>query len=457
MTDLILEYGDELLSAFIDEKWKNNIIVLEPEKPQKEFIDLQTKFEEVLSEAPAGGKNLKIILEEVYSQGASVTIIIDDYTRPNKHTKILLPKLIKYLQKLGIYVNDIKILVASGTHRPPTVEELENKILTPDLYNQYKEHIFAHDCDTGNIDVGTTPSGTPIKIDERAINSCLLIPLTDSELHYFAGVAGTVKEIVPGIASRETVGHNHPKMFDRDLGFVPECRLGNTQGNPVITEMKEIAEMVGKKVPIFGVDVIFFQDEIVYMNAGDLIGLHNSAAPKITKIRTVEVSKPGDLVIVGVGTLGINLYQAGKGVHAGWNAVRKDGKGKILVLAPCPDGAGNDAYYEAMHSVEGKPLLDALEFVLDNYCGIDTFKIGNQKPVDLLRILKELGEGSIELITEMKEDELWKTFRIKAISPKGSTKETLQNYIEDFISQRKAENPIIYIIPDPGTYVKIKE
>jgi nickel-dependent lactate racemase len=453
VAELILDYGDETIKDFLEDVWKEYVILLEPEKPAKSFDDLGVKLGEVLKTAPAGGKSLEELVKEVYTEGRDVTILVDDNTRPNKHTKILLPMIIPHLKALGIADEDIKILIACGTHRPPTEVEMSSKIFGASLYKQHKHRIAVHDCYTGNVEIGASSRGTPIMIDERAINSCLLIPLTDSELHYFAGVAGTVKEICPGIAGKETVNLNHPQMFDKKLGFIPECRLANTDSNPVISEMKEIAGIVNEKVPIFGIDVIFFHDEIVYVNAGNLIGLHNNAAPMISKLRTVKVSKPGDLVIVSVGTLGINLYQAGKGIHAAWNAVRKDGKGKILVLAPCPDAAGNDAYFEAMKSIKGKPIPEALEYVLDHYCSTETFKIGNQKPVDLLRILNDVGEGNIEMISEMDGEQLLSIYRLAKVPPKGSVAETLREYLRSFFSQRKGENPVIYVIPDPGTFV----
>jgi nickel-dependent lactate racemase len=456
VTKIVLTYGDEIVEDFVEEAWKKYIKVLEPNKPSKDFQKLESKLDEVLREAPAGGRGLGDLVKDVYARGSDVTIIVDDNTRPNEHTRILLPMLIPRLQAFGIANSDIKILIAGGTHRPPTEDELANKIFGSEFYKKNKHRISAHSCDEGNVEVGVTKTGDAIRINEKAASSCLLIPLTDTELHYFAGVAGTVKEIVPGIADRETVNRNHPKMFDRGLGFKPECRLANTESNPVITEMKEIAQVVMKQIPIFGIDVIFSHGEIVYINGGDLIGLHKSAAPVIRKLRTVEVDQPGDLVIVGVGNLGINLYQTGKGLHAAWNAVRKDGGGKILALAPCTDGPGNEVYHQLMQSIAGKPISEAMQYILDRHCSMETFKMGNQKPIDFLRILRDVGEGNIEMITEMDEKELLKTFRIVKISHKGSIAETLRDYLSKFFSQRNGEDSVIYILLDSATYVKVR-
>ena len=135
-------------------------------------------------------------------------------------------------------------------HHIQNPEQIESRILGSTLYSEWKDHVLIHDCDSGNKLIGKTERGTPIYIDERVLESCLIIPLSDSEYHYFAGQAGTVKLFCPGVAGRETIRVNHPRMFDLEKGFVDGCRLGNCHGNPVIEDMIEIAQTVGKDLPI---------------------------------------------------------------------------------------------------------------------------------------------------------------------------------------------------------------
>ncbi|MFX0108890.1 MAG: hypothetical protein ACFE7R_11440, partial [Candidatus Hodarchaeota archaeon] len=252
---------------------------------------------------------------------------------------------------------------------------------------------------------------------------------------------------------------NHPRMFDLERGFVAGCRLGNCDGNPVIEEMIEIASSVKQKLPMFCVDTILHHGEIVYLQAGDLIECHKAAAEPLRKLRVVEVDEPGDIVFVSVGELGLNLYQAGKGVHAAWNAVRHDLKGWIVLLAPCQEGIGSAAYEEAMHAAKDLMVKDALRFVIETYGSEQTFKIGNQKPPDLFRILLDVAERNIKVVTELDPKELWEIYRMEGIKPTNS--DDAQRVLREIINRFGKENPDInnpnvYVLPDAGLLVDIK-
>ncbi|MHA2086224.1 MAG: lactate racemase domain-containing protein, partial [Candidatus Thorarchaeota archaeon] len=379
-----LKYGSIVVDEFLPSSLEN-VSVLKVAEFISDFTDFEKKLGEVL-DSPLGSKPFDEVVGDTYEPGRTIMIIVDDNTRPNIHTRILLPLVTRRLLKKGVTKDDIKIIIASGTHKKPTDANIESRILGSELYAEWKDHVLIHDCDSGNKRLGDSTRGTPIFIDDRVLKASLVIPLSDSEYHYFAGQAGTVKLFTPGVAGRETIRVNHPRMFDVEKGFVPGCRLGNTNGNPVIEDMIEIATMCSKELPIFCIDTIVNHGEIVYVQAGDLIECHKAASTPLRSLRVVDVDEPGDLVFVSVGELGLNLYQAGKGIHAAWNAVRHDLKGWIILLAPCQDGIGSDGYAEAMYAAKDMKVKDALKFVIETYGSEETFKIGNQKPPDLFRI-----------------------------------------------------------------------
>jgi nickel-dependent lactate racemase len=178
--------------------------------------------------------------------------------------------------------------------------------------------------------------------------------------------------------------------------------------------------------------------------------MHNKARDLLAPLRVIEVDKPADLVIITTGELGLNLYQAGKGVHAAWNAAKKGGK--ILLLARAQDGVGNQAYYDTMIAVKDMGLDEALSWVVANKCSEETFKIGNQKPVDLLRILMDV---QLDMITEMDHKELKDVFRINGVEIKGSVQETIRNYVKEFLAEKP--DGLIYVMADAGNFVTPKE
>jgi nickel-dependent lactate racemase len=449
-----LKYGSTIVDNFIpSDVKKTKVLHIEGYKP--DFEDLEHKLNDVLDN-PLGMKPFDDFVKESYKEGQKILFMVDDKTRPNIHTKILLPLIAKRLLKIGIPKSDIGIIVASGSHVPADSDELESRILGSDIYREWKDNVLTHNCDAGIRNVGVTSMGTPIFIDEQVLEACMLIPLSDSEYHYFAGQAGTVKLFCPGIAGRETIRINHPRMFDLEKGFKPKVRLGNTEGNPVIQEMIEITMKMKEKIPIFCVDSIVNNGEIVYLQAGDIIECHKAASGPLKELRVVEVDKPADLVFVSVGELGVNLYQAGKGIHAAWNAIRHDKKGWIVLLAPCEDGIGSAGYEEAMERAKDMAVPDALKFVIQEYGNEKTFKIGNQKPPDLFRILLDVEERNIKIVTELDTDMLSEIYRMEGFNPKDGddVRKILHSLVERYLGIDP--DPRIYVLDDPGLLVKVK-
>ena len=102
------------------------------------------------------------------------TIIISDHTRPVPSQDIL-PHMIREL-RCGNPDIKITLLVATGFHRPTTVEELKGK-LGDALYEEFKDNIVVHDAHdpSKNIKVGNLPSGPDCIIDKVAYNASLLV------------------------------------------------------------------------------------------------------------------------------------------------------------------------------------------------------------------------------------------------------------------------------------------
>ncbi len=449
-----LKYGAILIDEFIP-KQVSDVTILRVDEYNPDFTDLKTKLLQVL-DIPIGSKPFNELVKEIYSEGKRILFMVDDKTRPNIHTKILLPLIAERLLDIGVRKEDIGIIISSGSHAVASPKEVEDRILGSDLYKIWGQNVLTHDCDSGNKNVGTTTRGTPILIDEQVLESSLLIPLSDSEYHYFAGQAGTVKLFCPGVAGRETIRINHPRMFDLEKGFHDDCRLGNCDGNPVIEDMIEVTQIMKEKIPIFCVDTIVNDGKIVYIQAGDIIECHKAASPLLKTLRVVDVDAPGDLVFVSVGELGVNLYQAGKGIHAAWNAVRHDKKGWIILLAPCQDGIGSVAFTEAMQASKDLEVQDALRFVIETYGSEQTFKIGNQKPPDLFRILLDVAEGNIKMISGLDADELRSIYRMEgcSVNDASEVQGTLRNLVSRFLKENP--NPKVYVLADPGLLINVK-
>ncbi len=441
-----LLYGDEMITDFIPADM--NARVLEAEGIEPVFTDVQARFDEILKK-PVDSKSLEELVKN--RPRSRIMILVDDATRPNKHTKIVLPMLLEKLFEYETKKEDIRIMVASGSHSPPSDELLENKILGSEIYQAWKDNVIIHKQTENCKNLGTSSYGTPIEIDIDTLESGLVIAVSDSEYHYFAGVAGTVKSFFPGCAGKETIARNHPQMFDPVHGFKPECRLGNTKGNPVIQDMIEMAKMTKKLVPVFCIDAVMDgEDNIVLLNAGDINSLHELVLEQLKPLRIVKVDEPADLVLVSTGALSINLYQGGKGFHAGWNAVKEGGD--VLLFAHCPLGVGSQNYQDTMEEIKDMELDEALKYAIDTKCSIENFKIGNQKVIDIIRILKRC---TCHMLTEMDKDTLESIFRIKHVPHTGTIQESIRTWIENYRNE-KNKDPLVYVLPDAGNFIDVK-
>ena len=110
-----------------------------------------------------------------------------------------------------------------------------------------------------------------------------------------------------------------------------------------------------------------------------------------------------------------------------------------------------------MHAAKDLEVQDALKFVIETFCSEQTFKIGNQKPPDLFRILRDVEEGNIKTISGLDPDELRNIYRMEGCSVKDYTE--VQGQLRDLVSRflKENPNPKIYVLDDPGLLIHVKK
>jgi nickel-dependent lactate racemase len=387
---------------------------------------------------------LENLVSDHYQPGETIAVLIDDNTRPNIHTRVLLPLLSHELIKYGVNEADIKLIVATGTHTPPTPAQIKSNILG-DLYESWKARIWVHDCDDkeNHINLGFSESKTPIFIDKRVFSSCIIIPLSDSEYHYFAGIAGSVKLFVPGVSARQTVRVNHSRIFDLETGFKAECRMGNIKDNVSMVDIRSIVKMLinDHNLNIFVIDAIMSQGELIEIIAGNPISIQDNALSSLAKMRSVGIDEKADLLIVGKPS--VNFYQAGKAINSASHAIKQGGQ--MVILAGCLEGFGPDDYLDTMNQVKSLSYLEAMQWVIKNKCTETTFEIGIQNAVDIFRVL-QLTDGKIHVYSELNQDILSSTFRVLPMNKIKSPEQTMRLFVKDFIE--KNPEGLIYVLED---------
>lgn len=435
-----LYYEKERVSFFIPRGSNYHYLQM----PKIEAIeDLAAQLEKAL-EDPLDSLPLKQLIIENYKSNKTVVILIDDDTRPNIHTRALIPLLTEKLIEFGVKESDIRLMIATGTHTPPTPEQIKEKILGA-LYDSWEGRLWIHNCDDleKHQNLGFSSQNTPIMIDKRVLSSSLIIPLSDSEYHYFAGVAGSVKLFVPGVSTRKTVRVNHSRIFEMNTGFKKECRMGNIKENISIQDIRDIVNILieqhGQK--IFVIDAIMQKSDFVEIVAGNPIAVHDNALNALSRIRDVQITEKADLVILAKPS--VDFYQAGKAINAASHAVKQGGQ--IVLLAGCGEGFGPDDYFDTMAQVQGLSHQDAMNWIITNKCTETTFEIGIQNAVDLFRIL-QLTEGELYIYSELEPHQLKKTFQVKSLDTRVSPLEALRSFIVEFLKEHP--NGLIHVFED---------
>lgn len=272
--------------------------------------------------------------------GEPTGIVVSDQTRKTAADRVL-PVLLDGLVRNGCSVADMFILFACGIHRHPTEEETA-RILGPAAADAFKGRIFMHDPDDEEnlVSVGVTRLGHDVRLNRRAFEARRLILTGTVTYHYHAGFGGGRKSLVPGLAGRKTIAHNHSLSLDlRKNRFHPLVHAGSLEGNPVAMEMLEGARM---RAPDFVVNTVLTPDDLLAgVFAGDMEAAHAAACSCAEGICRCDIGEQADFAVASAGGAS-NWIQAHKALYNADRAVKQDGR--IVLFAPCPEGLGNERF-----------------------------------------------------------------------------------------------------------------
>jgi nickel-dependent lactate racemase len=299
--------------------------------------------------APVAGRPLR----ERARVGQRVAISVCDGTRPQPR-EIVVPAILEELDGL-VRLEDVSILVATGTHRGNTEGELRS-MLGDAVVDAVR--VVNHDArDEPTLEwVGRVGANVPVWLCRDWLEADFRITTGFVEPHFFAGFSGGPKMIAPGLAGLETVLTLHDaRRIDH-----PRARWGITEGNPVHDDIRAIAAHTGAD---FALDVILDAEQrIAAAFGGDLLEMH-AAACAVAK-STAMCPVPGRFDVVVTTNAGYpldqNLYQSVKGMSAAAQVVKPGGT--IVCAAECRDGFPDHGSYrsELLGAPTPEELLEAI-------------------------------------------------------------------------------------------------
>lgn len=316
-------FKGEGLTFDLPDDW--NVLAMAEPRDVDAVQDIEAEVKRALGN-PIGMEPLSKIVPNLESK--KTVILSEDQTRPSPVGSIALP-LINKLNRLGIPDEDIQVIIARGTHRHPTEDEIREK-LGEEVLKRVK--VSVHDADDRDnlVLMGTTSRGTPCWANRLVAEAGLKIGIGTSNPHYFAGYGGGPKMVLPGISGRESVKKNHVLLGQ------PNSVQGIREGNPVWEDMLEAARIVGLDMKID--TVLNSQTEVYKVFAGDVEAEQEEAVEALLGIYGVTVPRLADVTITSGYPLEIDLIQSGKAILLA-DAVTKPG-GTIVLISACPDGAG---------------------------------------------------------------------------------------------------------------------
>jgi nickel-dependent lactate racemase len=284
---------------------------------------------------PVAGPGLRSLV----SRGQSVAIAVCDGTRPQPR-KLVIPVLLEELSGL-VDLDDVVILVATGTHRGNTLEELEEMLGAEVLRTVRVENHDARDEDSLGF-FGTCGDGVPVYLNKEWLQADVRITTGFVEPHFFAGFSGGPKLVAPGLAGLATtlVLHDSRRIGD------PRATWAVVEGNPVHDDIRAIAAATGVH---FSCDVVLNSDkEIVAVFAGELFAMHAAGCALAREVSMRPVDGPFDMVVTTNSgfPLDQNLYQSVKGQSAAASIVRPGGL--IVAACECSDGFPDHGSYREL-------------------------------------------------------------------------------------------------------------
>jgi nickel-dependent lactate racemase len=273
MTTIKLPYHKNFIEAEINE---NNLAGILESKSHSYKTELTE--EQIVTNAldnPIGGEKL----ENLVKNKKNMVIITSDHTRPVP-SKVTLPILLRRIRNANPNI-DIKILIATGFHRPTTKEEMINKF-GEELVE--KENFINHISEDKDslMKVGILPSGGELWLNKLIMETELLISEGFIEPHFFAGFSGGRKSVLPGVAGAGTIMANHCSEFIAS----EYARTGIIDNNPIHKDMLYAAQ-AAKLAFILNV-VIDKDKKVISTFAGDSKLAHEEGCRFVTELSSVK-------------------------------------------------------------------------------------------------------------------------------------------------------------------------
>jgi nickel-dependent lactate racemase len=345
MPNLSLPYGNSLLNVAIPDEWLGLVALPRDASPAQ---DVQALVRNALR-APAGS----LPLRDLASPGMQVAVIVDDYTRKTPIHQVL-PLILEELHAAGIPRADIRIVIASGSHRLMSQVEIAARLgraLGPAIADGYEVINVSAEDQSQMLYLGETSYGIPAWINRSVAEADFRIGIGMITPHLDAGFSGGAKIILPGVCGIATID-----AFHRASAFIPENPLGNVEA-PL---RRSLEQFVAKNVPLHFIInfVLTLKGEVFGCVAGHAVQAHRLGVKYAREVYGVPIERRFPVVIANCYPYDQDLWQSVKGMWCG-DLLAEDG-GIMIVVTAAPEGSQAHPSLPAYIGRDSEELLGEL-------------------------------------------------------------------------------------------------
>ena len=319
MAIVTIPFGGKPLDFEVPDR--NLAQILKP-NPCTPLADLDAAIAKALAD-PIGQKPI----EQRVKPSDRVLLVSDDNTRLTPADRML-PPLLARLNDAGVPDRNISCIMALGTHRYMTDEEMQAKV-GPEVWRRIR--VFNHTWreETNLVDLGTSSSGTPLQVNRAVVEAAVVIGLGAIVPHHIAGYSGSSKIIQPGVCGPKTTAETH--MLSCESGG--DSFLG-IEDNPVRRDMDDMAGRVGMQT-IFNV-VMDSEGRVTDVFYGEMRAVFRRGVKAARRIYGVEYRETPDIVVANSYPCDLDFWQSHKSQYPAQRMVKPGGT--IVVCTPAPEG-----------------------------------------------------------------------------------------------------------------------
>jgi nickel-dependent lactate racemase len=311
-------YGDGRIAVHFPDNWE--IFEHRPlrSRPLADD-DLRQAFQHPCGQRP---------IREVARGRTRPVIVVDDCTRPTPAARVL-PHVLDELQHAGIPANHIEIVVATGTHGPPSDSALHQKIGEA-AWSRCRVHV--HDDRRQLVHLGRDSRGSPVLVNRHVAAADYVIGIGGVYPQNSTGFGGGAKLIL-GVLGRRSIANLH-------FGNPSEEGSYNVD-NDFRRELDEIADLVGLETSIcLHVDAY---REPVRITTGDHRAFYRDDVAFAAAACRADLPNDAEVVVANAYPMDLSLtFLRSKAITPLLRAA--PGASRILI-GGCPEGVGRHGLY----------------------------------------------------------------------------------------------------------------